>query len=84
MPARSYWFPANRIFAVEMLPVGIRLEPGSHLRLDIANSDFPAFDRNHNTGGQFWSESELRVARQTVFHDAARASRLILPAIRQA
>lgn len=67
--------------AVPMLPVGIRLPPGSRLRLDITSSDFPTFDRNHNTGAPFHSDPELRVADQTLFHGAARPSRVILPVI---
>ena len=49
--------------------------------LDVASSDFPNFDRNHNTGADFWSDSELRVARQTVFHDRERPSRLLLSVV---
>ena len=75
VPGQSY------LFDIEMLPVGIRLEPGSRLRLDITSSDFPAFDRNHNTGDDFWSSTELRIARQTIFHDTERPSRLVLPVI---
>ena len=51
------------------------------IRLDVSSSDFPNFDRNHNTGADFWSDTELRVAHQTVFHNAEYPSRLILPVI---
>lgn len=67
------------LFQIKMLPVGIRLRKGSRLRIDITSSDFPAFDRNHNTGADFWSDGDLRVARQTVFHDTAHPSRILLP-----
>jgi putative CocE/NonD family hydrolase len=67
--------------AVPMLPVGIRLQPGSRLRLDITSSDFPTFDRNHNTGAPFHSNAELRIARQRLFHGAVRPSRVILPVV---
>jgi predicted acyl esterase len=56
--------------------------PGHRLRLDVSSSDFPAFDRNHNTGGDDTRETDLLVARQRVFHDGDRASRLLLPTIR--
>ena len=52
-----------------------RISPG------LASSDFPNFGRNHNTGADFWSDSELRVARQTVFHDRERPSRLLLSVV---
>jgi len=69
--------------AITLLPVGIRLGAGSRLRLDITSSDFPAFDRNHNTGGDDLAGATLLVARQQVFHDPARPSRLILPVLEE-
>ena len=66
-------------FAIEMTPAGVLLAAGSRLRLDISSSDFPNFDRNHNTGRPFWSDRELVVARQTVYHDPEHPSRLTVP-----
>ena len=54
---------------------------GHRIRLDISSSNFPRFDRNPNTGGTFGDEAELRRAEQTIFHDAAHPSRLVLPVI---
>jgi putative CocE/NonD family hydrolase len=68
-------------FAIELMPVGIRFRKGSRIRLDVASSDFPNFDRNHNTIADYWADGELRVARQTVFHDKARPSHLVLPVV---
>jgi len=67
--------------SIPLMPVGIRFRRGSRIRLDISSSDFPAFDRNHNTGGRDWAETVLRPARQTLFHDAAHPSRLVLPVL---
>jgi uncharacterized protein len=67
-----------RRIVIELSPVGVRLARGTRLRLEISSSDFPNFDRNHNTGGAFWADAELRPARQTVFSDADRPSRLVL------
>ena len=64
---------------LDLGPVGVRFEPGSRIRLDISSSDFPNFDRNHNTGADFWSDPELRPARQTVYSDARLPSHLTLP-----
>jgi uncharacterized protein len=55
--------------------------PGHRIRLEIAGSNFPRFDRNPNTGTAFAESAELRRADQTVFHDAQRPSRLILPIV---
>lgn len=60
-------------------PAGIRFGEGHRIRLDISSSDFPNFDRNHNTGADFWSDAELRTAHQKVYHDREHPSRLVLP-----
>nr|AIE91090.1 peptidase S15 [uncultured marine group II/III euryarchaeote AD1000_105_G07] len=65
----------------ELMVVGIRFRAGSRIRLDITSSDFPAFDRNHNTGRPFYSDNELRVAHQKVWHGDNLSSRLILPLV---
>lgn len=54
---------------------------GHRIRLEITSSSFPLWDRNLNTGEHPNRSTNMAVARQTVFHDAARPSRLILPVI---
>jgi uncharacterized protein len=56
---------------------------GHRIRLEVASSNFPRFDRNPGTGGDNAraTASDLRTARQHVFHDAARASHLELPIV---
>jgi N-acetylated-alpha-linked acidic dipeptidase len=54
---------------------------GHRIRLEISSSNFPRFDRNPNTGGVFGEDREVRLARQTILHDAAHPSRLILPIV---
>lgn len=54
---------------------------GHCVRLEISSSNFPKYDRNPNTGHEIGEDAETCVARQTVFHDAARPSRLTLPVI---
>jgi hypothetical protein len=68
-------------YTVRLNPTGILFKPGQRIRLYVSSSDFPNFDRNHNTGKPYWSDTELRPARQIIFHDAERPSRLILPVI---
>jgi putative CocE/NonD family hydrolase len=54
---------------------------GHRIRLEISSSNFPRWDRNPNTGAPFGESGELRRAEQTVFHETARASRLMLPIV---
>lgn len=53
--------------------------PGHRIRLEISSSDFPNFDRNHNTGGDDLRETELRAAQQTVLHGGEFATHVVLP-----
>jgi putative CocE/NonD family hydrolase len=68
-------------YTVKLNPIGCMFRPGQRLRLYVSSSDFPNFDRNHNTGKDYWSHAELRVAHQAVFHTTDRPSRLVLPVI---
>jgi hypothetical protein len=68
-------------YTIKLNPIGIEIQPGQRLRLDVSSSDFPNFDRNHNTGKDFWTDTELKVAKQTVFHNSEMPSRLLLPLV---
>jgi putative CocE/NonD family hydrolase len=54
---------------------------GHRIRLDISSSNFPKFDVNPNTGDPEGMGRTRKIARNTVFCDAARASRIILPCV---
>jgi putative CocE/NonD family hydrolase len=70
-------------FEIELGHTAIVLSAGHRLRLDISSSNFPRFDRNPNHGGDIATATaaDLRPARQTVFHDAARPSHIRLPVL---
>jgi predicted acyl esterase len=51
---------------------------GHRIRLEISSSNFPRFDRNANTGGPVELAPKLVKANQTVYHDSARPSCLVL------
>ena len=68
-------------YEIKLNPVGCRFKKGQRIRLYITSSDFPNFDRNHNTGKDYWSDTELRVAHQTIFHSEAMPSHIVLPVI---
>jgi len=68
-------------YEITLNPTGNCFLPGHRIRVDIQSSDFPNFDRNHNTGGDDYFEATLATARQTVFHDGGRASHVRLPVV---
>ena len=47
----------------------------------MTSSDFPNYDRNHNTGADDFSDPTLIVARQTIYHSAVRPFALVLPVL---
>ncbi len=57
--------------------------PGHRIRVDVASSSFPHWDRNPNTGAPIATVplSQVETATQTVFHDAARPSHILLPVV---
>lgn len=54
---------------------------GHRIRLEISSSNFPRYARNQNTGLPLGTSAEIKTAAQTIFHDAAHPSHLILPLI---
>ncbi|MGE5279369.1 MAG: CocE/NonD family hydrolase, partial [Deltaproteobacteria bacterium] len=66
-------------YAIRMDPTSNAFLPGHRIRLDITSSDFPRFDRNHNTAADQNCDAVLAAARQTIYHGAEHATRIILP-----
>ena len=69
------------LFDIDMVATSNVFLPNHRLRLEISSSNFPRFDRNPNTGEQGGHSGEMATALQTVLHDNAYPSRLLLPVI---
>jgi len=54
---------------------------GHRIRVEISSSNFPRFDRNLNTGGNFTTETKWAKAEQTIYHSKEHASHIVLPVI---
>ena len=68
-------------YRIRMLPTAVLFRTGHRIRLDVTSSDFPNFDRNHNTGGDDYGETAFVTARQEVFHGPVHPSRVVLPLV---
>ncbi len=66
-------------FRIPLRPTAHRFLPGHRIRLDLTSSDFPNYDRNHNTAADQNADAELVTARQTILHGPSHRPRLILP-----
>lgn len=54
---------------------------GHRILLEVSSSNFPRFDRNLNTGESAATSAKWATATNTILHDAAHPSALILPII---
>jgi len=54
---------------------------GHQIRVEIASSAFPKYDRNLNTGESLATGTRMVVAAETIYHDAARPSSIVLPIV---
>jgi uncharacterized protein len=66
---------------IDLVGTSVAFQKGHRIRVHVTSSHFPQFDRNPNTGAVFGTTSEVKVAQQTVYHDAERPSHVLLPVI---
>jgi hypothetical protein len=68
-------------FEIDLVGTSIAFRRGHRIRVQVTSSHFPQFDRNPNTGEAFGTSARVKVAQQTVYHDAERPSHVLLPVI---
>lgn len=68
-------------FTIDIWETSWEFQPGSRIRLEISSSNFPRFARNLNTGNPLGRSAEMKVATQTIYHDAKYPSHVVLPVI---
>jgi putative CocE/NonD family hydrolase len=69
-------------FEIDMVGTSVAFQKGHRIRVHVTSSHFPQFDRNPNTGDKFGTSAAVKSAQQTIYHDAARASHVLLPVIK--
>jgi len=68
---------------IKLQDIGHTFLPGHKIRIEITSSAFPFFNPNQNTGNPIATDTEWKIANQTVFHDKARPSRVNLPILQE-
>ena len=68
-------------YTIDLWATSNVFKAGHRIRLEIASSNFPRFDRNPQTGEQSREATRLEPALQHVFHDELRPSHVVLPLI---
>ena len=70
-------------YRIDLMATSNTFLAGHRIRVDVTSSSFPRFDRNPNTGRPLGVDGpeDLVVAHQTIFHDTARPSHIVLPVV---
>ncbi len=66
---------------IDLIATANLFQKGHRIRVHVTSSHFPQFSRNLNTGEPFGTGDEMKVAEQTIYHSAGRASHVLLPVI---
>lgn len=71
-------------YEISLFETGHTFLPGHRLRVEISSSAYPQILPNQNTGNPVETDTEWRVAHQTIHHDSLYASAVILPVYSEA
>lgn len=68
-------------FTIEIFDIGHTFLQGHKIRIEISSSAYPSFNPNQNTGNPVATDTEWKIAHQTVYHDSQRPSLVLLPVL---
>ena len=80
---KKVWMKPGEVYrlSIDLHATSNYFPPGHRIRLEISSSNFPRFDRNLNTGGNNYDETEPLIAENVVYHARNHASHIILPVV---
>jgi len=75
----------GEVYKIEMTPMATSnyFAKGHRIRIEVSSSNFPRFDRNLNTGGNNYNESEGIVATNSIHHSRKYSSAISLPVVKK-
>ena len=68
-------------FVIHPYPTANRFKAGHRIRIDVSSSNFPRFDVNPNTGEPLGRHRRAIPADNSIHHDAAYPSHVVLPVV---
>jgi putative CocE/NonD family hydrolase len=79
------WLEAGKVYKVTLQPMTTSnfFEAGHRIRLEVSSSNFPRFDRNLNTGGKNYDESQGVIAHNAVHHSRQYPSEVKITVVRK-
>ena len=79
------WMEPGKVYKVALSPMNTSnyFPAGHRVRIEVSSSNFPRFDRNLNTGGNNYDETQGLVAHNEVHHSRAYPSTLTLSVVKR-
>jgi hypothetical protein len=80
---REVWMEGGKVYEVALGPMNTSnyFAAGHRIRIEVSSSNFPRFDRNLNTGGRNYDESQPVTAHNAVHHSRQYPSKLQLTVV---
>ncbi|WP_158750252.1 CocE/NonD family hydrolase [Acidobacterium sp. S8] len=77
------WLEKGKVYKVTLTPMNTSnwFAAGHRIRLEVAGSNFPRFDRNLNTGGNNYDETTSVVAHTSIHHSSEYPSTVTLTVV---
>lgn len=79
------WMETGKVYKVTLQPMTTSnfFEAGHRIRLEVSSSNFPRFDRNLNTGGKNYDETQGVIAHNAVHHSRQYPSEVKLTVVKK-
>ena len=79
------WMEPGQVYKVTLQPMNTSdyFDAGHRLRIEVSSSNFPRFDRNMNTGGKNYDETQGVVAHNAVHHSSEYPSRITVTVVKR-
>jgi uncharacterized protein len=82
---KEVFMEEGNVYEVNLTPMSTSnyFQPGHRVRIEVSSSNFPRFDRNLNTGGNNYDETEGVVATNKIHHSEEYPSSISLPVVKR-
>ncbi|MFT4033120.1 MAG: CocE/NonD family hydrolase [Siphonobacter sp.] len=82
---KEVFMQPGKIYKLTLSPMSTSnfFAPGHRIRVEVSSSNFPRFDRNMNTGGDNYSETQGVIAHNQIIHSAQYPSQIKLPIVKK-
>jgi len=68
-------------FKIDLWSTSLVFNKGHRIEVEVSSSNYPRFEKNLNNGKPYGVEGEPRIATNSVHHDRAHPSRILLPIV---